>query len=120
MPGRGEASWEALCQIGVTGLGVPEQYGGAGGLIEAHVVLEELERVLAPVPMLRALLATQAFLLGGNPSECERLLSRIADGTITAAVMWAPAIPGVVPHVLDGDTADVLRVSTPDGLFLAR
>jgi alkylation response protein AidB-like acyl-CoA dehydrogenase len=118
MLGRGEASWEALCQIGVPGLGVPEQYGGAGGLIEAHVVLEELGRVLAPVPMLSTVLATQALLLGGNPSECERLLSRIADGTITATVMWAPAVAGAVPYVLDGDTADVLLVSTPDGLFL--
>ncbi|MBP2324210.1 alkylation response protein AidB-like acyl-CoA dehydrogenase [Kibdelosporangium banguiense] len=118
MHDRGDASWQELCKIGVAGLGVPEEYGGAGGLIEAHVVLEELGRELAPVPMLSTALAAQALLLSGNQSECARLLPGIADGTTAATVMWAPSVPSVVPYVLDGDTADVLIVSTPDGLFL--
>lgn len=115
---RGGASWQALCQIGVTGLGVPEQYGGAGGLLEAHVVLEELGRVLSPLPMLATLLATQALSLSGNSSECARLLPGIVEGTTSATLMWASSVPSVVPHVLDGDSADVLLVSTPAGLFL--
>jgi alkylation response protein AidB-like acyl-CoA dehydrogenase len=116
---RDKVSWQALCQIGVTGLGVPEEYGGAGGLIEAHVVLEELGRALSPVPMLSTLLAAQALVLSGNPSICAQLLPGIVTGTTAATVMWAPSVPSVVPHVLDGDTADVLLVSTPNGLFLA-
>ncbi|MCE7001336.1 acyl-CoA/acyl-ACP dehydrogenase [Kibdelosporangium philippinense] len=116
MLSRGNASWSGLCQqIGVAGLAVPEQYGGAGAtLLEAHVVLEETGRMLAPVPMLSATVAAQALLL----SERADLLPEIVEGTTIATVLWADSVSETVRYVLDGDTADVLIVSTPDGLFL--
>ncbi|SMD09623.1 acyl-CoA dehydrogenase family protein [Kibdelosporangium aridum] len=120
MLSRGNASWSGLCQqIGVAGLAVPEEYGGAGAtLLEAHVVLEETGRVLAPVPMLSATVAAHALLLSGDKSVCADLLPGIVEGTTIATVMWADSLTETVRYVLDGDTADVLIVSTPDGLFL--
>ncbi|CAM3493597.1 acyl-CoA dehydrogenase family protein [Kibdelosporangium persicum] len=120
MLSRGDASWTGLCrQIGVAGLAVPEEYGGAGAtLLEAHVVLEETGRVLAGVPMLPAVLATQALLLSGNREVCAGLLPGIVDGGVVATVLWADSVSETVRYVLDGDIADVLIVSTPDGLFL--
>lgn len=42
----GQAAWRPLTErVGVAGLAVPEEYGGAGcGAMEVHVVMEELGR----------------------------------------------------------------------------
>src|SRR5688572_13789315 len=48
--------WQTLAQAGLLGIAVPEQYGGMGlGLLELCVLLEEIGRVVAPVPALPAL-----------------------------------------------------------------
>ncbi|WP_406142200.1 acyl-CoA dehydrogenase family protein [Streptomyces sp. NBC_01089] len=118
---EGAAAWGPLTQqIGAAGLAVPEEYGGAGcGPVEVHVVMEELGRVLAPVPYLgSAVLATQA-LLAARDTE---LLPALADGGSTGALAWAEngswhpeairahavrgpggwRISGAKDHVLDG------------------
>jgi alkylation response protein AidB-like acyl-CoA dehydrogenase len=118
MLNRGKPSWPALCdQIGVAGLAIGEQYGGAGaGLTEVQVVLEEIGKTLAPVPMLASFLTSQALLLSGDAVACERLLPLLASGT-TGSVLWADSVSGVVSHVADGDIAEILIVSTPAGLY---
>ncbi|WP_405559614.1 acyl-CoA dehydrogenase family protein [Streptomyces sp. NBC_01180] len=118
---EGAAAWGPLTQqIGVAGLAVPEEYGGAGcGPVEVHVVMDELGRTLAPVPYLgSAVLATQALLAAGDTG----LLPALADGSTTGALAWAEngswrpeavraravrgaggwRITGVKDHVLDG------------------
>ena len=82
--GFDEELWRVLCeQIGVASLAIPERFGGAGAtLLETHVVMAELGRALAPVPMLSSTYAAQLLLAGGNDDACERLLPRIADGTV--------------------------------------
>lgn len=98
--GGDRALWQRLCgEIGVAGLAIPERFGGAGaGPAETHVVMEELGRVLAPVPMLgSAVLAAQALLATGDEAACERLLPGIADGTATAALAWTPERGGWDP-----------------------
>jgi len=65
--------WHALAaDLGMAGLLVPEQLGGAGaGAREAAVVMEEIGRAVAPVPFLSsAVLATVALLEAG---ELDRL-----------------------------------------------
>jgi len=135
----GPDAWPTLCgEIGVAALGVPEEYGGVGaGLPAVCVVLEELGRALTPCPMLgSAVLAASAVLTGGDPATRERLLPGIAEGTSTAALVWAgadgrwdPAAPtcrwdgrlhGEAHFVLDGAAADVLVVAarTADGVGL--
>ncbi|WP_328323342.1 MULTISPECIES: acyl-CoA dehydrogenase family protein [unclassified Streptomyces] len=138
---EGAAAWGPLTQqIGVAGLAVPEEYGGAGcGPVEVHVVMEELGRTLAPVPYLgSAVLATQALLAAGDTG----LLPALADGSTTGALAWAEngswrpeavqaravrgaggwRITGVKDHVLDGTGggAGVLLVAarTEAGLAL--
>ena len=45
--------WKQLGELGLTGLLIPEEYGGSGqGLLEAAIVYEELGRSLAPSPAL--------------------------------------------------------------------
>ncbi|OEV04590.1 acyl-CoA dehydrogenase family protein [Streptomyces oceani] len=131
----GASAWRPLTeQVGVAGLCVPEEYGGAGyGTREAHVVLEELGRVLSPVPYLgSAVLTVRALLDSGDEAACDRLLPRIADGAALGSLAWAEGgswapeairatataredgswrIDGAKEHVLDGAQADVLLLA---------
>ncbi len=125
--------WRALAvDMGLAGLLVPEELGGAGGTArDAAVVLAELGRVVAPVPFLTsAVVATLAALPAGDAS----LLGGLADGSRTAALLvpltaaaasYVPSVTrtseglnGRVPVVAGAIGADVLLVParTRDGL----
>ncbi|MEV6246008.1 acyl-CoA dehydrogenase family protein [Streptomyces sp. NPDC051742] len=135
----GHAAWRPLTeQIGVAGLAVPEEYGGAGcGALEVHVVMEELGRELSPVPYLgSAVLVTRALLASDDRTACARLLPGLASGSVVGALAWAEdgswdpsavraeaapgdgdgwRITGTKEHVLDGAGADVLLVAARTG-----
>ncbi len=86
--GVDEAVWRGLADLGVLGLLVPEEYGGAGmTMVEAGVVAEELGAALHPGPWLSSAVAATRTLtrLGGNDSAAT-ILAGIADGTIVATV----------------------------------
>ncbi|WP_245647209.1 acyl-CoA dehydrogenase family protein [Microtetraspora niveoalba] len=101
-------------ELGVAGMAVPEEYGGAGcGLAEAAVVCEEIGRALSPLPYLAtAVLAVSAITESGDEDAKERLLPGIADGTVTATVIFPDEaeltfegglLNGVAPYALDGE-----------------
>ncbi|MEO3783621.1 acyl-CoA dehydrogenase family protein [Actinocorallia sp. B10E7] len=76
--------WKAIAaDLGLAGLLVPEEHGGAGASArEAAVVLEELGRSVAPVPFLTsAVVATTVLLDAGGA-----LLADLAAGERTAAL----------------------------------
>ncbi|MFI7121582.1 acyl-CoA dehydrogenase family protein [Amycolatopsis sp. NPDC049868] len=127
--------WPELCeQIGVAALAVPERFGGLGaGTAELQVVAEELGRVLADVPFLgSAVLAVHAVLATGNDEASERLLPRLAEGTV-GAVAWTDAdgrwddtpacrvvgsaVEGEAHYVLHGDEAEILLVVADGSLY---
>ena len=85
------ALWRRLCgEIGVAGLLVPESHGGAGAsLADVLVVMAELGRALAPVPMLGSAVLATAVLLEADADTAGRLLPALADGTTVAALAWA-------------------------------
>jgi alkylation response protein AidB-like acyl-CoA dehydrogenase len=126
-PGGYDAElWRRLAsEVGVAGLAVPEDLGGAGGsYADCHLVLAELGRAVAATPYLATLLATQALLLA-DPRD--PLVAWLAEGARTAALVsglrsrpdaddgWR--VSGVAELVLDGARADVLLAATDDGLF---
>ncbi|MFE7801580.1 acyl-CoA dehydrogenase family protein [Nocardia sp. NPDC057440] len=132
--GYDEELWRLLCeQIGVAALAIPEEYGGFGAsLVESLLVVSELGRTLAAVPMIgSAVLGAQAVLLSGDADACDRLLPEVAEGTRTIAVCWAGergwdepgvhadngTLTGTASYVLDGTHADTFIVVTPTGLF---
>ncbi|MGW0051204.1 acyl-CoA dehydrogenase family protein [Nocardia cyriacigeorgica] len=132
--GYDAALWRTLCeQVGVAALAIPEEYGGFGAsLAESLLVVGELGRSLAGVPMLgSAVLGAQAVLLSGDAEACERLLPEVAEGARTLAVCWAGAdgwdsfgvrstgetLSGTAHYVLDAANAATLIVVTETGLF---
>jgi hypothetical protein len=86
--------WTELCRANLPGIALPEAVGGAGlGPVEAAIVLEELGRHLAPVPLFPTL------VLGGMPiaefgtkEQREKWLVPVADGeSVLTAALEEPA-----------------------------
>ncbi|RRR43102.1 acyl-CoA dehydrogenase [Mycolicibacter terrae] len=135
--------WDDLAAMGLLGLLVPEEYGGAGaGPVEVGVVAEELGRVLFAGPYLStAVLAVNLLAALGDSAECDAVLPAIAAGTKRVAVAFAeghstrppaepatsargdgaPLVTGAKRFVLDADSADLLYVlaaaDTGPGVF---
>ncbi|MFI2368372.1 acyl-CoA dehydrogenase family protein [Streptomyces sp. NPDC018833] len=78
--------------IGLPGLALPTAYGGTGcTLTELALACEETGRVLLPSPLLAtAGLAAPLITALGTPGQRQRLLPRIADGSLTCSF----AVPG--------------------------
>jgi alkylation response protein AidB-like acyl-CoA dehydrogenase len=135
-------AWERMArEVGLQGLLVPEDLGGAGaGLVELAIVLEELGRRLAPAPFLSTALATLA-LLDADRAVAGPHLEAIADGRVVAAVAVAEdgggwdassvgctatrsggawRLDGVKSFVVNGSDADLFVVAArgPDGVGL--
>ena len=67
--GHDPAVWRQMAeQLGLQGLALPEEFGGAGyGPVELGIVLEEMGRALLPAPFLSSVaLAGQALAPGGR------------------------------------------------------
>jgi alkylation response protein AidB-like acyl-CoA dehydrogenase len=86
--GYSTAHWAGLGQIGVPGLMIPEEFGGAGkGLTEMAVACQELGRAPVPGPVVSSsVLATTLLLAAGTTQQQAAWLPTLADGTRTATV----------------------------------
>jgi len=85
-----EELWRDLAAADLTALCVPETLGGSGlGLIEGALILEEVGRACAPVPLLETLiLGCMPLARFGNPEQHERWLSPVVDsGAILTAAL---------------------------------
>jgi alkylation response protein AidB-like acyl-CoA dehydrogenase len=123
--------WKALAvDLGLAGLLVPEDRGGAGASArEAAVVLEELGRLVAPAPFLTSSVVATTALLDAEGD----LVTALATGERTAALVvplstapgGAPArvrleggrVTGAVTSVAGAVEADVLLVPADGGLY---
>jgi alkylation response protein AidB-like acyl-CoA dehydrogenase len=132
------ALWRAVARdLGLAGLLVPEDRGGAGATARAAaVVLEELGRYVAPVPFLTsAVLATTALLEAGEDHLLPRLAAGDATAVLAVPLSCAPGdvrpsvrrgedgrLHGRVSSVADADVAEVLvvPVEAPGGVQLHR
>lgn len=124
--------WKALAtDLGLAGLLVPEERGGAGASArEAAVVLEEIGRFVAPVPFLTSavvattvLLDTESPLLdalasGDQTAALALPLSTSPDGSLPAVLIEDGRLFGRVTSVAGALEADVLLVpvATPAGI----
>jgi len=122
------AAWSIMAgQLGLPGMAIPEQYGGAGfGWAELAVVFEEFGRALLCAPFFATVALAAPTLLGSADEDAKhRYLPAIADGQLVATValpasaadeVTACRTPGGYwlhgrrSHVLDGCLADLLLV----------
>ena len=130
--------WRTLVQeVGLAGLPVSEEAGGAGASWrEVGVVLEELGKAAAPVPYLGSAVTGTALLMALQSSD---LLATTATGETAVSLAvpvdvcpWAPTstealttvtadeqgrLTGTIPSVSDALGADVLLVPVGDTLY---
>jgi len=79
--------WKKLADMGWTGLGIPDAYGGIGTFLDLVVVLEEAGRTLLPGPFFSTMgLAVPALLEAGTEAQRQEVLTRIAAGEARATV----------------------------------
>lgn len=84
--------WKGLVEMGVAGLVIPEEYGGAGlELLECALVAEELGSAAVPVPFLGHSLAALALVQGGSPDQRAKWLPELATGDRLGTVAIAEA-----------------------------
>ena len=92
-----EEVWKGLVELGVPGVGIPEEYGGLGLTpLELCVVAEEIGRAAAPVPFdTSVVLATEAIKLAGSEAQKKKWLPLLASGEAigTLAVAEGPQAP---------------------------
>ncbi len=135
-------------QLGLTGVHIPEEFGGQGfGFVELCIVLEEMGRALLCAPYFSTtVLAATAIMNAGTEAQQQVLLPPIALGETVATLAFtepngrwdvsgvettaSPSVggfrlDGVKSFVLDGHTADLIVVaarapgsSGEDGLSL--
>ena len=92
--GYDPAVWRQMAaQLGLQGLIIPEEHGGAGfGYVELLVVLEEMGRALLCAPYFSTVaLAANLLLALGDKDANAGYLPRVADGSLTATVALAEA-----------------------------
>jgi alkylation response protein AidB-like acyl-CoA dehydrogenase len=84
------ALWEQLARVGLLGILIPEEYGGADQtLLEAAIVYEELGRGLAPQPHLPSSVVGAGILLEAGSDEQKReWLPRLCDGSALLTPAW--------------------------------
>ena len=138
--------WKQMAEeIGLAGLIVPDEYGGAAlGYVELCIVMEEMGRALACAPYLAsAVTATNAVLACGDDEAKQTLLPGMASGETIATLAYVESsgrwdlsaiemrarqkdegwlLDGRKCYVLDGHNADVILVAarTDAGLELFR
>jgi len=131
--------WRQMSEmLGLPGLLVPEELGGAGaGYVELGIVLEEMGRSLLPAPFFStAVLGVTTLLLSGDGDAQKKYLPAIAAGNLRATLavaegddVWSQAairttatrsgdgwvLDGEKDFVLDGATADLILVAARAG-----
>jgi alkylation response protein AidB-like acyl-CoA dehydrogenase len=94
-----QALWKQMAEAGLTGLLIPESYGGgAQTLLEAALVYEELGRALAPTPhFVSSVLSAGILLAAGSEVQKGEWLPRIASGDAVVTVAWLEPERGYGP-----------------------
>jgi alkylation response protein AidB-like acyl-CoA dehydrogenase len=102
--------WKQMsAQLGLSGLLVPESYGGAGASVSAlSVVLTELGAGLVASPLLAGILATEALLRLDDRAAKDELLPSIAAGELIATLALTSGFGG---HVSPSDTGDAVTLT---------
>ena len=89
--GIDRALWSSFCtELGLAGIGVPEELGGAGlGMVEFALVAEAAGAQVAALPLLGHVRVTQALVAGGSAAQKERWLAPMLSGDVVAASVWS-------------------------------
>jgi alkylation response protein AidB-like acyl-CoA dehydrogenase len=115
------APYEGLAQLGIFGVALPEELGGAGGTVDdLCAMLDEASAAIVPGPVATTALAT--LVIGESHTD---LLEALASGQRTAGVAATAdlrfdggQVSGTAEYVLGADPAGVLLLPADDNWLL--
>jgi alkylation response protein AidB-like acyl-CoA dehydrogenase len=113
--------WQKVVELGLPGIGVPEDRGGGGGgLLELAIAAECLGERVAPVPLIEAAVANNllASVSRATDHEVDSIVSRAVAGELLATLAVRPAVAKVARLVPAGAVADVVVMLDGDELCL--
>src|SRR5438105_3267612 len=101
--------WAELAAANLVGLALPEEFGGSGfGVMELGVILSEVGRHVAPIPMLSTIaLAARAIAHWADDAVAQRLLPGVIAGDIFLA--------GALEEANGADPRTPATTAKPDG-----
>ena len=82
------ALWKQMADLGWLGMSLPEQYGGQGlPLVYLGLIIEEIGRVMAPVPLHSTMVASLTIDSDGTDQQKQDILPAVSDGKMV--LTWA-------------------------------
>ncbi len=104
------ALWRQMADLGWLGIAIPEDYGGQGlPLTYLGMVLEEMGRVLAPVPLHSTMTAALTIAESGTEDQKRELLPAVCSGDMVMTWAVIERDPRLIPSAIaeqaqpDGD-----------------
>jgi len=104
------ALWKQMADLGWLGLALPEEFGGQGlPLTYLGLVLEEIGRVMAPVPLHSTMVAALTIGSDGTNQQKQDILPAVSDGGMVLTWAVHERDPRLIPDAMqlqataDGD-----------------
>lgn len=92
--------WAQMKETGLTGILVPEEFGGMGlNMLDCAVIFEEMGRTLTPGPFFStAVMAALALNRAASAEQKQALLPKIASGELIVVPAWMEPDNGYGPE----------------------
>jgi alkylation response protein AidB-like acyl-CoA dehydrogenase len=102
--------WRQAAELGWQGLALPEEYGGSEmPLTYLGIVLQEVGRALAPLPLLSTVATASILANNASAAQCQSVLPAVASGEKVLTWAFTEQDPRMLPQsvqiqaVADGD-----------------
>jgi alkylation response protein AidB-like acyl-CoA dehydrogenase len=117
--GMDASLWAGCARMGLPGLTVPAEHGGAGaGFVEAAMAAELLGRHVAPVPFVEVTSAVSVLAEHAAVAGAREAIRATLAGELVPTVCLHPVIHGAAPIVPAGAVADVVIALRDDELVM--
>ncbi len=116
-------TWQSFCQeLGLGGIIVPEEYGGAGlGHVELAIVAEAAGAQVAALPLLNQAISLAMIAAGGSEEQKQKWLHQLISGEVIGAAAGNDSVKydgnklnGSFEFVPHAGVADIFILAHPD------
>jgi alkylation response protein AidB-like acyl-CoA dehydrogenase len=98
--------WRKAAELGWQGMCLPEQWGGQNlPLVLLGIVLEEVGRAIAPLPLHSTVVAALAIARDGTPAQCKAILPAVARGEKILTWAFMEQDPRLLPEAVQMQAA---------------
>jgi alkylation response protein AidB-like acyl-CoA dehydrogenase len=93
--------WKKIADLGWLGMALPEQYGGQElPLVYLGLILEEVGRALAPLPLHSTMVAALTIAKDGTEAQRQAILSAVARGEMILTWAFTELDPRHLPETI--------------------